>query len=277
MVTYWYEGICPQTGHLLKLPRTIGAEMTAHRLMQQLADDQTSAREGKMYGVLLAAAADGQIQVLKAFSGLLNGQSDLEGWVPPMPGREQVQLAEAQTLAQLETLKQTLIQLQQIPERYEYDQVSGEFTLRLSALTQLHQSRKQQRQQIRQQDHLAPETLAQLDRQSQLDGLERRHLKQQRDQALQPLKQAIAEADARIQRLKQRRKTISQRLQNQAQRRLSAHQLCPRIAVARANPAWRCPDRHRRLLRPQAVTPCRYNRAEAPSNGRILVGQPESG
>lgn len=214
-VTYWYEGICPQTGNLLKLPRTVGAETMARWLMQQLAADPDSIREGKMYGVLLAEAPDGQIQVLKAFSGLLNGQSHLEGWVPPIAGREQVQLQEVQTLAQLEAIKQMLITLQQIPERQAHEQLSGEFSSEISALNQLHQSRKQQRQQIRQQEHLSTETLAQLDRQSQLDGLERRHLKQQRDQALQPLNQAIAQADARIQRLKQRRKAISQTLQNQ--------------------------------------------------------------
>lgn len=211
-VTYWYTGICPRTGRLLKLPRTRRSEAIARDLMQQLAAAPSS--EGKMYGVLLVEDPTGQMQVLKAFSGLLQGQSHLAGWVPPIAGREQVQLQEAQTLARLEAIKQRLIQLQQLPARQQYAQTSGEFALRLAGLKQLHHSRQQQRQQQR-QNHPDAETLAQLEHQSQLDGLERRHLKQQRDQALQPLNQAISQADARIQRLKQQRKAISQRLQTQ--------------------------------------------------------------
>ena len=214
-VSYWYEGICPRTGCLLRLPRTAESETIARRLMQQLADDPDLCIEGKMYGILLAEDLEGQVQVLKAFSGLLNGQSERDGWVPPIAGREQIQLDEAQTLAQLDAIQQQLITLQQIPERRIYQQLSDEFAQKLELLNQQHRERKQQRQQTRLQASLTAEILAQLEWQSQQDGLKRRHLKQERGQALQPLKQAIDQADTQIQSLKQRRKAISQNLQKQ--------------------------------------------------------------
>ena len=56
-VTYWYEGRCPQSDRLLRLPRTPLVEAIARGLMQQLSaasgGDVTPVREGKMYGVLL--------------------------------------------------------------------------------------------------------------------------------------------------------------------------------------------------------------------------------
>ncbi|XXF79650.1 hypothetical protein P2318_07800 [Myxococcaceae bacterium GXIMD 01537] len=39
---------------------------------------------GKMFGVLLVRAPDGRVGVLKAFSGQLAGQWEVDGWVPPV-------------------------------------------------------------------------------------------------------------------------------------------------------------------------------------------------
>lgn len=38
---------------------------------------------GKMFGVLVVAAPDGTIGYLRAFSGMLDGRWDIEGWAPP--------------------------------------------------------------------------------------------------------------------------------------------------------------------------------------------------
>ena len=104
--SYYYEGRCPQSGELLKLPRTPMAEAIASGLMQHLANNDRYSYEGKMYGILLVELPAGEQRVLKAFSGLLNGHSAIEGWVPPIPGRDQVALEEVRTLAELEALKQ---------------------------------------------------------------------------------------------------------------------------------------------------------------------------
>lgn len=218
---YWYEGHCPITGHWLRLPRTTLAEQIAHELMQQLANDPQYEREGKMYGILLAETETGERCILKAFSGLLNGKSEVAGWVPPISGREQVALEEAQTLANLDAIKYKLATLKSIPERQQHELLSQEFAAKLQQLTQQHQERKQQRQQQRQ--HLTKTltgealtlALEQLDDQSRLDGIERRRLKQQRNAALNPLQQTIAAADDQIRLLRQRRQVLSRQLQQQ--------------------------------------------------------------
>ncbi|WP_421659210.1 pseudouridine synthase [Leptothermofonsia sp. ETS-13] len=219
--TYWYEGRCPQTGEWLRLPRTPMAEAIARGLMQHFANDARYSHEGKMYGVLLVETSTGEKRVLKAFSGLLNGNSIVAGWVPPIPGREQVALEEAQTLKVLEAIKQELMALQQIPERSRYLTLFQQFETQLQQLAAQHSQRKRERHHLRQ---TLLETLTgaaldcaleQLDEQSRRDGIERRQLKRQRNESLQPLKSLIEQADNRIRELKRQRKEISRQLQAQ--------------------------------------------------------------
>lgn len=236
-VDYWYEGRCPQTGNLLRLPRRTLAKTIARALMRDLATQdleilETTAattdrtlREGKMYGVLVVETSTGEQGVLKAFSGLLHGQSTVAGWVPPIPGRDRLAWTEAQTLSQLDAIKQELSALKQMPERQQYAALSQEFEQRFQQMYCCQQQRKQQRQQQRQvlsealSETLSAEALtlalAQLDHQSRQDSRERRSLKQQREMALRSIKQAIDQADARVRELKQQRKRLSQQLQAQ--------------------------------------------------------------
>ncbi|NJP09088.1 MAG: RluA family pseudouridine synthase, partial [Leptolyngbyaceae cyanobacterium RU_5_1] len=218
---YWYEGYCPARGEWLRLPRTGLAEAIAQELMQHLAADPTYSHEGKMYGVLLVETPTGDPQVLKAFSGLLNGNSHVAGWVPPIPGRDQVALQETHTLASLDAIKQELMALQQSRDHQHYETVFQEFETRLQTLALRHRQRKQDRQYQRQRllETLSSEALEaaleRLDEQSRQDGIERRHLKRQRDAVLQPLKCAIAQSNSRIRELKHQRKALSRQLQAQ--------------------------------------------------------------
>lgn len=214
-MTYWYEGRCPQSGKLLRLPRTPLVETIASELMQHLASNAMYSREGKMYGVLLGETQAGKQQVIKAFSGLLNGKSTVEGWVPPIPGREQVALEEACTLASLEALKQEIIALQEIPEQKQYELLVQEYEKRSHNLTLLHTGRKQARHQQRQILNLAGAALEQLDAQSRQDGIERKLFKRERDSVLQPLKIKVEVALTKRRELKQKRKTLSKQLQAQ--------------------------------------------------------------
>ncbi|MEP6763563.1 MAG: RluA family pseudouridine synthase [Gemmatimonadaceae bacterium] len=43
---------------------------------------------GKMFGVLVVAAADGTIGYLRGFSGMVNGQWEIDGWAPPAFDRQ---------------------------------------------------------------------------------------------------------------------------------------------------------------------------------------------
>ncbi|KYC43241.1 RNA pseudouridine synthase [Scytonema hofmannii PCC 7110] len=219
--TYYYEGRCPQSGEILRLPRTPLVEAIAHGLMRYLATEEGYSREGKMYGVLLVELPSGEQRILKAFSGLLNGSNIVEGWVPSIPGREQVALDEALTLAELENIKQKLISLKQLPERQQYENLSREFELHLQEMSDRHQNRKAQRHEKRQIfcETLTGEsltvTLEQLDEESRQDGIEKRRFKRQRDEALRSLKQSIETADGQIRKLKQLRKELSRQLQAQ--------------------------------------------------------------
>jgi tRNA pseudouridine32 synthase/23S rRNA pseudouridine746 synthase len=219
--SYYYEGRCPQSGELLRLPRTSMAEAIARGLMQHLANNHRYSDEGKMYGILLVELPDGEQRVLKAFSGLLNGHSAIEGWVPPIPGRDQVALEEARTLAELEAIKQELMTLKQLAERQQYATRKSEFEQQLQQMSDRHQACQHQRHEKRQIlcQTLTGEALTialeQLDEESRQHGIERRQLKRQQNAVLQPLKQQIEAADARIRELKQQRKALSRDLQAQ--------------------------------------------------------------
>ncbi|MGB6294567.1 MAG: pseudouridine synthase [Rivularia sp. (in: cyanobacteria)] len=218
--TYYYQGYSPD-GELLQLPRTQEAELIARGLMQQLANNEIYTREGKMYGILLVELPSGAKGILKAFSGLLNGSSIIEGWVPPIPGREKVVLEESRTLAELEAIKQLIIQLKQLAQRKQFEIKISDFEQRLQEMGKRHQVSKQQRHQKRQllyksliEEELNIE-LEKLKEESRRDGIERKLLKRQRDQILQPLQIVINNADIRIRELKQQRKQISRNLQAQ--------------------------------------------------------------
>ena len=217
--SYYYQGY--SNGKLLQLPRTPEAEAIARGLMQQLANDEVFSREGKMYGILLVELSSGERKILKAFSGLLNGFSTVEDWVPAIPGREQVILEESRTLAELEAIKQEIIQLKQLPQRKEYETASLQFQKCLQEMSKHHQVSKQQRQEKRQllDKNLTGKELnielEKINESSRRDGIERKLLKRQRDEVLQPLQEIVKNADERIRKLKQQRKEISRKLQAQ--------------------------------------------------------------
>jgi tRNA pseudouridine32 synthase / 23S rRNA pseudouridine746 synthase len=165
-----------------------------------------------MYGVLLGETKFGQQQVIKAFSGLLHGNSTMEGWVPPIPKCDRLFLAEAHTLAKLESLKQEIIALQCLPICQEYELLVQEFAIKWQSLTLLHNERKQERQQQRQCLDVEVE---QLNEQSRIDGIERKLFKRDRDAVLQPLKAQIEASQSQIKELKQQRKALSCQLQAQ--------------------------------------------------------------
>jgi tRNA pseudouridine32 synthase / 23S rRNA pseudouridine746 synthase len=219
--TYWYQGYCPQSGKLLQLPRTSDVEQIARELMAELSLEQRYSREGKMYGVLLVETDTGDRHSIKAFSGLLNGEAVVAGWVPPIPGRERVAISEAETLADLEQMKQELIALDRIPERERYRLLAAEFADKLAQLSIAHSQRKAARHRQRAGFEATlhnPALAAAIDRlaaQSRQDGRERRQLKQEREEILQPLQELLAQTDDRIRALQQQRKMRSRALQTQ--------------------------------------------------------------
>ncbi|MBD2136469.1 RluA family pseudouridine synthase [Anabaena sp. FACHB-1237] len=218
--SYYYQGYS-KNGELLKLPRTILAENIAQGLMQQLQEDEIYAREGKMYGILLVELPDGEQKVIKAFSGLLNGNSVVPGWVEPIPKSSDIMLQEQATLTRLAEIKQEIIRLQEIPAREEYQKLLLGFSEQLKVMNLQHLENKKLRDQQRKilstkLTDLALETALEiLANQSRRDGIKLRNFKSEQNQVLQPLREVIATADEQISCLKQKRKELSRELQKQ--------------------------------------------------------------
>lgn len=217
-ITYHYQGL-DSHGNLVSLPRTRLSEAIARCVMSELAKDWHPDEDGKMFGVLLAKK-DGQYWVLKAFSGLWRGQAMWPGWVPPIPGREKIALAERETLQQLGAIKQELMTLAQSTLAQQVQILTHCFQAQADEIN----AQLRQRKQARQRDRQALATLnpneqqaaaAFLIRQSQQDGIAKRHWKQTRDRQLQPLLVALDQENQRRQTLKQERKLLSQRLTQQ--------------------------------------------------------------
>lgn len=213
-IPYWYEGR-DRSGRLLRLPRSAEVEDLARSLMQELARDGRFVREGKMVGLLLAETAAGERRVLRGFSGLLEGRADWPGWVPPMPGRDAVAIAEAEILAELDRLKQLLIDLDAQRSQLGYGVEADRFAADWIALGQRHRARKVERDRLRagQCGVLSPDLSARLEQQSRADSRERRLFKDHRDRVLGPLKAELSALDGQIQTIKRSRRAISRQFQ----------------------------------------------------------------
>jgi tRNA pseudouridine32 synthase / 23S rRNA pseudouridine746 synthase len=208
------------------LLRTPAAEAAALALIQELQahDLQVAAQDphqprydqdGKMYGVLIAETTRGEQVVLKAFSGWLWGQGEWPGWVPPIPGRQEVALLEAATLAELDDIKQRLWQLQHLPIRQELAGLEADFKAAQQELQTRNALAKQQRQQQRQTGLLTLSELAQLEAQSQTDSRQFRQFKKDWRAKLQPFQDAVNQANQQMLTFKQHRRKLSQQLQIQ--------------------------------------------------------------
>lgn len=209
---YYYRGRCPRSGRWLELPRTKESEAVARELMAELGDDLP---EGKMYGVLLGQQRDGQRVVLKAFSGLWQGQSHWPGWVPPIPGRQQVAALEVATLEKLAAIAQELQTLKTSPLHQRYQTQQAMADRERQQLNDRLQLRRQERQQQRQQQ---PALVPQLDQASRADSAQKRQLKAHWQGILQPLEVALGELEQRAKRLREQRRQLSGALQQQMYR-----------------------------------------------------------
>ncbi|EKV01357.1 23S RNA-specific pseudouridylate synthase [Leptolyngbya sp. PCC 7375] len=220
---YTYTAQCSETGVVWQLPRTDAIESIARGLMQCLAASPEHLSEGNLYGVLLVQTATGDKGVLKGFSGVMDGRGQVPGWVPPLSNQARIALIEDQTLAMLDQLKRELIILDQLPIRMAYQQVLQGYEVQVEQLKARHRKRKLGRDLKRThyystlQGDTLTNALNELRRESQQDSLERRRLKQERNQTLAPLVKKVTQADQQIQILKQQYDRISQQWQTQVQ------------------------------------------------------------
>jgi len=223
-IVAWYEGVCPMTKELCRLPRTGYGEAIARQLMEELAMDDRFSWEGKMYGVLLVETPTGERFYLKAFSGLLQGQKNVPGWVPPIDGGDRLILQEQEILAQLREIRRRIAELESLPQRQTLQTLSAKWLQKIDQFNVQRRHSKKQRQQQRRKfaQNLAGEQLKkaldQLEEESRQESNEKRDLKQARNQELGDLRDQITLADNELAHLRQRRKTLSRDLQKQMHR-----------------------------------------------------------
>jgi tRNA pseudouridine32 synthase / 23S rRNA pseudouridine746 synthase len=216
--TYWYVGNCPLSGQEFRLPRTRSIEHLAQQWMTEMATDEQFQREGKMYGLLLAQSVTGEIHTLKAFSGLWQGQATVAGWVPPLPGRDTLGIAEIDTIQQLSALRNQISIAQNSPVHQKYAALLAESQQQRDQLNSELQVRRSDRQHQRDQATQvldAEIVLAAIEQASKADSRRKRILKEHWHSRLEPLKLEIDRLNAIIHNLKQQRQTLSQTLQTQ--------------------------------------------------------------
>lgn len=203
-----FQGVCPSSGQTLSIPRTSLAESVARKLMTGLPDG-----ESKMFGVLLVRASSGELGLLRAFSGKLDGSFRHPGWVPPMLELRPSKL-EISTKERLESLKRKLQELSETELYRNRSAVREDWESRSLDLETRHRRRKQERDERRAGG--APESdLASL---SKHDSREKREFKREKAEALEPLRRL----EEQIAALKSERKSISRTLQKELHDRFEA-------------------------------------------------------
>lgn len=132
-------------------------------------------------------------------------------------------LVESKILTTLDQLKQQLIQLSQLPAQTIYGQISQQYALQLQQLGVKYREKKERRDRKRNhyyntlQGEALTNALDALKRESQQDSIERRHLKQKRNQELAPFAETIAQTEQQIKQLKKQYTRLSQQWQMQMQ------------------------------------------------------------
>ena len=205
MDPFYYQGHCPHTGQLQRLPRA-PAEAAAHQLMGRLPPFS----EGKMLGVLVAEGD----RILYAYSGRGPSPDPELDWVPLIESDSPHQ---QRTLRQLQSLRQQIHSLAGAEELARLAILQEQWQEAQENLQLRHRLARQQRQQQR---LLTPADGPELDQQSRADGREWRQFKQAREAQLQPLREAVEHIQEQILLCKRQRRQLSQGLQADLHRRL---------------------------------------------------------
>ncbi len=202
-----YEGHCQRCGLVHSLPRSDASVSAARRVMEALERSPITA-EGKMYGVLLACRRDGGVEVLRAFSGRVDGVMELPGWAPPVP-QEDTREEEARTFERLEAIRAELSRLRSEDAWAALRRVEEDHEARIKEFDSERQRAKARRKLLRAQGA----DPGALDLASQREGTDRRRLRAERAAAVAPLRERAEAAMARATALKRERRALSHALQ----------------------------------------------------------------
>lgn len=172
---YLYRGLCPHSGEELVLPRTRAVELLALELAQSLPWS-----EGKMLGVLLVRDGQGRLGYGKAYSGQLEGQVEIPGWVPPLhlpaplPG-------EQATLSALAGWKEQLERWAAALAAHPFPQLEQVWRTRFDQLRERHRQARLERARARRE---GTRDRLELEAESRLEKRQKRELKAEQEQAI---------------------------------------------------------------------------------------------
>ncbi len=165
---------------------------------------------GKMFGVLVVRAPDGRIGFLKAFSGQLQQQWDVDGFVPPVFDRVAREATEPRGAACVRALTARVIAARQDPKwakaREAMAELESRHELEEAGLAELHADRRSARQVDRSR---LGSTTPELAFAARLDETEHRALKTRLRAERAPIEDALRAFERRYQRLRRRRVTVS--------------------------------------------------------------------
>lgn len=202
--TYLYQGLCPISGATLRLPRTRTSEL----LVKQVAH-KTDLAEGKMLGVLLVRDARGKVGYGRAFSGQMEGRSEIDGWVPPLHLPTPT-ASEAFTLESLADWKNRLTDLQNQIQQHPYGALEKRWGVQEEQLRESLRQAKQQRAVIRNEGEIESRLLEQ---QGRADSMRWRDFLRQKKAALTQGQAEVAELQRALADGKASRKALSKNLQ----------------------------------------------------------------
>jgi tRNA pseudouridine32 synthase/23S rRNA pseudouridine746 synthase len=211
-VVYLYRGHCLLSGAELTLPRTRLAEQLALQVAAPL-----SWPEGKMLGVLVRDR-QGRLGYGKAYSGLLAGQAEIPGWVPPLHLPTPLPAEEA-TVRALEKWKQQLGLWAAARDAHPYPALQALWEERVEQLKRQHQQARLSRREARQ---LRSRPAQELEAESQQEGRERKKLRQAREAALAEPRAEYESLCQRIEHGRRSRRALSRAWQAEMHQQLGS-------------------------------------------------------
>lgn len=179
---------------------------------------------GKMFGVLVVQRPDGRIGFLRSFSGMLAGQWELPGFVPPLFDREARTRVEPAGEAVVKGLFARAEALDTSPElvslRTAHEAQKVRHAEEREAMRARHEQRKQRRHALRAgltapgslTDAASREALHALDQESRGDKAERRRLDAAQDEERRALEPKRARLERRLQALERLRRIVCRAL-----------------------------------------------------------------
>ncbi|QSQ18508.1 RluA family pseudouridine synthase [Myxococcus landrumensis] len=172
------------------------------------------AEGGKMFGVLVVRLLDGSLGFLRAFSGMLAGQWDVAGFVPPVFDREARARIEPEGEAMVKALHARAVAMRGAPElrslRAEHAAQSERHASELALMREQHEARRKARH-ARRSELTRPATTGQvsppeenraalhaLDQESRGDKAERRRLEALQQEERQRIEPLLARIERRL-------------------------------------------------------------------------------